>query len=248
VVKSESLLYALGNIADNYIAEAEPKTAKLARLWQKPLILAAAIALFLLLCAFTVYAVLRYFIAFPANEAGKSGYSLHIFDTAFVLSVDLPAGVTIDADPVAAPDVISGAFSTVALINASGDIVGYLGYNIYDMEQLAEIAADEFNPLMIYNQIGLGAHYRFTVREKYNVVNDTEALTTAITDVYNDMALAPPDRMNYTEDDYNYGIVSYSKTLPVYVAFDLSRDAFTPEQIAAMAGSVAFAASEDTSR
>ena len=47
--------------------------------------------------------------------------------------------------------------------------------------------------------------------------------------------------MDYNEDKYNYGIVSYCKTLPVYVAFDLNRNVFTQEQIETIARSIAFA-------
>ncbi|MCL2159186.1 MAG: hypothetical protein FWH48_07255 [Oscillospiraceae bacterium] len=243
--KSEKLLTSFGDIADKYIIEAMPshsgKASKRAKLLRKPVVLIAAILVFLSLCAFAVYVAFNYLIAFPANEAGKADYNLHIFDTKFVLSVDLPEGTTIDLDNVLYPDGISGAFSNVAIKNSAGIVVGCVGYNIYDMAQISEISEAEFNPLMIYNQIGLGAHYRFTVREKYEIVNDTDELSTALTDVYNDMDIKLEERIDYTEQDYNYGIVSYSKTLPVYVAFELDRNALSPEQIEAIAKSISFA-------
>lgn len=61
-MKNEKLLYSIGNIADTYIAEAQPTEArpqhsKVVTLFRKPAVMAAAIAVFLLLCAFTVYVV-----------------------------------------------------------------------------------------------------------------------------------------------------------------------------------------------
>jgi len=240
-MNNERLLFSIGDIADKYITEAEPKTAKVVKLFKKPLVLVAAVAVFLLLCAFTAYVVYNHIIAFPVNEDGKADYNLHIFDTAFTLSVDLPEGVSIDFDSTLFPNGISGVFSNVAIINTDGGMVGCVGYNVYDMAQLSDISEDEFNPLMIYNQIGLGAHYSFWVREKYEVVNATDEWETAITYVYNDLDISPEERMDYTEDKYNYGIVSYCKTLPVYVAFDFKKDVFTQEQIETIAKSIAFA-------
>jgi len=54
-MKNEKLIYSIGNIADEYITEARPKTSKVVKLFKKPIILAAAIAVLLLLCAFTVF-------------------------------------------------------------------------------------------------------------------------------------------------------------------------------------------------
>ena len=99
---------------------------------------------------------------------------------------------------------------------------------------------DEIEPLMIYNQIGLGNNYHYTVKQKYEIVNNTEEIQTAITEVYNDLDLRSEERGNYTEEEYNFGIVSYCKTLPVYVALDLDREAFTPEQVEGIAGSISF--------
>jgi len=239
-MNNESLLFSIGDIADKYIIEAEPKTTKVIKLFKKPLVLVAVAAALLLLCAFTAYVVFHYIIAFPVNEEGKADYNLHIFDTAFTLSIDLPEGVSIDLDSALFPEGISGVFSNVAIINTDGGMVGCVGYNIYDMAQLSDIPEDEFNPLMIYNQIGLGAHYSFWVREKYDIVSATDEWETAITYVYNDLDISPEERMDYAEDEYNYGIVSYSKILPVYVAFDLSRNVFTQEQIEMIARSIAF--------
>jgi hypothetical protein len=245
-MRNEKLIYAIGNVADAHIIEANPetmvKTIKAITLFKKPAVLVAAIIIILTLCAFTVYTVYNYLVAFPVNEDGKSEYNVHIFDTTFVLSVDLPAGVTLDFDSSLYPDGISGVFSNLSLVSADGETVGYVGYNIYDMEQLAGITEDDFNPLMVYHQIGLGAHYRFTVRESYEVINDTEELSTAITAVFNDMASSQEERADYSEEEYNYGIVSYSKTLPVYVAFDLNKEVFTQEQIENIARSISFVA------
>ncbi len=58
-MKNEKLIYAMGNISEEYIfeaqaAETQPKKAKIAML-KKPAFIAAAIAVALVMCAFTVY-------------------------------------------------------------------------------------------------------------------------------------------------------------------------------------------------
>ena len=54
-MKNEQLIYTIGNIDDRYIIEAKPECPKTTKLFKKPLVLAATVAAFLLLCAFTVY-------------------------------------------------------------------------------------------------------------------------------------------------------------------------------------------------
>jgi hypothetical protein len=61
-VKNEKLLSSIGNIADKYITEAQatevrPPKSKVVTLFRKPAVIAAAIAAFLLLSAFTAYVV-----------------------------------------------------------------------------------------------------------------------------------------------------------------------------------------------
>ena len=61
-MKNEKLIYSIGNISDKYIFEAQatearPQKSKVVTLFRKPAVMAAAIATFLLLCAFTVYVV-----------------------------------------------------------------------------------------------------------------------------------------------------------------------------------------------
>lgn len=74
-MKNEILIYSIGNIADKYIAEAQPtdvrpRKSKVVTLFRKPAVIAAVIAAFLLLCAFTVYVVTGgdLWIQQPANE------------------------------------------------------------------------------------------------------------------------------------------------------------------------------------
>jgi DNA-binding transcriptional MerR regulator len=52
------------------------------------------------------------------------------------------------------------------------------------------------------------------------------------------IVLGEPNGYEYGESDYNFGVVAYSKTLSVYVAFDLDKTAFTPEQVEAIAKSI----------
>lgn len=180
-----------------------------------------------------------YSIDFPANEVGRAEYNEHIFSTEFTLMLTLPKGITTGDDKLPNEGII-GTFSNIPILNDEGDTVGYIGYNVYDAEMLIDIPEDEIDPMMIYNQISLGNHYQFAVKHKYDVVNNTDEFKTAISEVYNDVNLCPADRVNYSAEDYNYGIVSYCKTLPVYIALDLDREAFTQEQIEDIAGSISF--------
>ncbi|MDR1603352.1 MAG: hypothetical protein LBS10_00980 [Gracilibacteraceae bacterium] len=175
-------------------------------------------------------------IIFPANEDGKTEYSSAIFDTKFSLTVSLPAGTTIDSGQSLFPGGVSGAFSNIPIVSG-GDVVGSVGYNTYDAEE-AFSPTGEPNPMAIYNQISLGNHYHFTIRDKYDVVIDDAAIVAATTDVYNDLDRSPGDVPEYDASDYNFGVVAYSKTLSVYVAFDLDKTAFTPEQVEAIAKSI----------
>jgi len=61
-MKNAKLIYAIGNIDDKYIAEAQPtvvrpQKSKVVTLFRKPAVLAAAIVAFLVLCAFTAYVI-----------------------------------------------------------------------------------------------------------------------------------------------------------------------------------------------
>jgi major membrane immunogen (membrane-anchored lipoprotein) len=172
-------------------------------------------------------------INFPANEDGKTEYSSDIFDTKFSMTVSLPEGMTVDTEQSLFPDGISGAFSNIPIVS-NGNIVGCVGYNTYDIEVLS----GEPKPMVIYNQISLGNHYHFTIRDKYNVVIDDAEIVAATTDVYNDLGLSADEAATYAESDYNFGVVAYSKTVTVYVAFDLDKTAFTPEQVEAIAKSI----------
>ena len=64
-------------------------------------------------------------------------------------------------------------------------------------------------------------------------------VTDCDNEVYNDVNLSQEERGNYSAEDYNYGIVSYCKTLGLRGA-DLDREAFTQEQIESIAGSISF--------
>ena len=180
-----------------------------------------------------------YSIDFPANEVGRAEYNEHIFSTEFTLTLTLPRGITIDAGKPAEEGIVV-TFSNIPILNDKGDTVGCIGYNVYDAELIRGLPEDEIDPMMIYNQISLGNHYQFAVKNKYDVVNNTEDLQTAISEVHNDVNLSQEERGNYSAEDYNYGIVSYCKTLPVYVALDLDKEAFTQEQIVDIAGSISF--------
>ena len=208
-----------------------------------------AFALVLVLSFYTITACgsvendtnVNYKITFPTNEDEKTEYNSKIYGTEFTIIITLPEGITIDINNSYA-DGISGAFSNTPVINSDGDIIGCVGYNFYDAEQVAEGTDGDIPPMMIYNQIGLGSHYFFMVNDKYDIVSDTEKHTTAITYVYNDLFRLEQNGQTteYGEDDYNYGIVSYCKGIPVYIALDLNRNNFTSDEIAKIAKSISF--------
>jgi len=74
-MKNEKLIYSIGNISDKFITEADPtevhsKKSNLVALFRKHAAMAAAIAAFMLLCAFTVYVVISgdLWIQKPSND------------------------------------------------------------------------------------------------------------------------------------------------------------------------------------
>jgi beta-lactamase regulating signal transducer with metallopeptidase domain len=73
----------------------------------------------------------------------------------------------------------------------------------------------------------------------YNLA-DYDKLQTAATFVYNSLSDMPGNAALRELGEGNYGIVSYSKDLPVYVAFEFEKSAFTVEEITAIAESLEF--------
>jgi hypothetical protein len=69
-------------------------------------------------------------------------------------------------------------------------------------------------------------------------VDTDNDVVAAITDIYNDLDLSPLMKAAYSEEDHNYGIVAHSTRIPVYVAIDLDKTAFTKEQVVDIAMSV----------
>lgn len=177
-------------------------------------------------------------VEFPAKSNEKNDYNVFVFENNFTISVTMPEGATIDTAKSLSTEGMIGVFSCIPIINPQGNEVGRVGYNVYDAEQLETLQDDREKAMVIYNQISLGNHYHFTIRDSYETITDTTTWSSALTYIYNDMNC--DETTEYSESDYNYGIVSYSKVEPVYIAFDLDKKSFTLEQIKAIAQSISF--------
>ena len=88
-------------------------------------------------------------------------------------------------------------------------------------------------PAAIYSQIGLGNDYRFDIREKYEIVKNSDTFETALTDVYYS------DSFNDTNGEMiNKGIVAYDTSKGIYIAFELNKDVLTEKQYTEIAESI----------
>ena len=238
-MKNEKLLCFFGDISDKYIIEAKPKEAerkssKIIKLFRKPVVLIAAIIVFLLLCAFTIVIYFTSNITFPVSDKGKTEFNTAIYETEpFTVSVNLPNGWTFGEDERENPGVFNenlallGVWSIVNIYNGNNECAGAIGYNIYEQYEGAED-----DPRAIYSQIALGNNYHFDVRDSYAVVVETDYGTTAITVVYYSA------NINSGEEINNRGIVSYNKDLLVYIAIEFAYDMITDEQLENIARSI----------
>lgn len=164
-------------------------------------------------------------VSFPGDLSEKNEDNAAIFDIdTFSLSFVLPDGWTTDfAADLRAYDC-PGLFSKIGIWNDKGILAGIVGYNIYD------VTKDD--PRAVYNQIALGNHYQFDVRDSYKVVKDTSTGTTARCVVYRSA------QMTGAQEVENYGIVSCNKKLGVYIAMELFSGELSDEQMTVLAESV----------
>ena len=173
-------------------------------------------------------------ITFPANLnnieslAIKTVYQIEPFD----ISLELPEGWQI-VDRIADPTsprlffFCQLLFSPLSILDTDDNLVGMIGYNIYEPYEGAED-----NPQAIYSWIALGNNYQFDVRTSYEVTEVSDWGKTAIVGVYHSPSV------NQGTELYNYGIISYHDGLKVYIAAEILQEMATPEQVATLAKSI----------
>ena len=168
-------------------------------------------------------------LSFPVNDYEKTEFNAKIYDEAqFLLSLTLPDGWSTKKQEAAEDEFsLISVFSKYNILNEEKTLVGVVGFNKYEAYEGVE---DE--PTAIYNQIALGNDYQFDVRENYEVMNETKAGVTAITDVNYSRAV------NNGKDKQNKGIVSYNKELSAYVAFEFNSEKIADGQLESIAKSV----------
>lgn len=164
-------------------------------------------------------------VSFPGDLSEKNEYNASVFgiDT-FSLSFVLPDGWAADPDADLRAYDCPGLFSKAGIRNEKGILAGIVGYNIYD--------GTENDPKIIYNQIALGNHYQFDVRDSYKVVKDALEGTTAQCTVYRSAQITGGT------ETANHGIVSCNKELGVYTAIELFGGELSDDQLTDIAESV----------
>ncbi len=130
-------------------------------------------------------------------------------------------------EAVSEPFAMFALPSALDIVNNDGEIIGIVGYNIYE-----EYEGAKDDPRAIYNQIALGNNYQFDVRDSYTVINETESGAAAICDVRYSA------NINNGAEKTNKGIVAYNRDLPAYVAFEFDAGKVTDEQIKSIAASI----------
>ena len=155
----------------------------------------------------------------------------------FTVRLLLPQGWVIGERDLEAEDIVNldvkeilGAFLTTYIFDEDGICVGKMGCNFYEIYEGAEDL-----PQAIYNQVALGNHYQFDVRNSYEIISRSNMIETATADVLH-MESANDGGNVYT----NYGILSRSREDLVYVALELESGLVSKEDVTALAESISF--------
>lgn len=162
---------------------------------------------------------------------------------AFTLRLTLPQGWFLEKRGLTATDIttlrskeIIGTFLTTYIFNEDGICVGKMGCNYYDLYE-----GEEDNPQAIYNQVALGNHYQFDVRNSYEVICQSDVIETATADV---LYMEPANDGGDTAA--NYGILSRSREGRVYVALEFESGLVSEEEVLAIAESISFEIRENS--
>lgn len=177
-------------------------------------------------------------IPFPMSVFEKTEYNGAVFDVEdFQVNLLLPEGWTLresrDNETPHTPHLLyNGAWSRVDILDGQENVVGCIGYNIYELYEGAE---DE--PAAIYNQIGLGNGYQFDVREAYAPVEDSQ-YHAAVTNVNYSQSFL--EGLGEEGERTNRGILAYDSERLVYVAIEFTPDALSEEELKTVAASLSF--------
>lgn len=164
-------------------------------------------------------------VSFPEDLSERNENNAAVFDIdTFSLSFELPDGWAVDPAADLRTYDCPGLFSKAGIRNEKGILAGIVGYNIYD--------GAEDDPRVVYNQIALGNHYQFDVRDSYKVVKAAPAGITARCTVYRSA------QMTGGSEAANHGIVSCNKELGVYIAMELFSGGNSDDQMTGIAESV----------
>lgn len=160
----------------------------------------------------------------------------------FTVCLTLPEGWMLgqrepDGEDIAGLEVkeIIGTFSTTYIFDEGGICVGKIGRNYYELYEGAED-----NPQAIYNQVALGNHYQFDVRNTYEIVRSDDIIETGTANV---LYSEPANDGGTTRT--NYGILSRSKESLVYVVLELESGLVSEEDVTSIAESISFVITEN---
>ena len=180
-------------------------------------------------------------ITFPVSDEGKEDYNAFQYNIPlFDCSFQLPEGWTLQlADPPVIGNITPHylfymLYSTMDILNAEGDCVGSVGYRVYEPSE----GGDDL-PREIYCDIGLGNGYKFAVHDEtyQEIETQQKHCVTAITKVqYSEAFLSAYIKDAQAKE--NPGILSYNKSLAVYIAMEFSAEKVTEAQLQAIAQSI----------
>ena len=154
---------------------------------------------------------------FPVYDQ-RTEYNTEVFDKSFALMMQLPKDWSVEIP--SETDVkypIVGAWNRMGIYNENHELVGAVGYNIYDTTQT--------EPMAIYNQVALGNNYQFAVRaEDYTDVVTGDICVTSTMSVYTSANMAQQLGMG-NEEIINHGVLCRNSDLGVYAAIEIDKDA-----------------------
>ena len=169
-------------------------------------------------------------INFPVYDQ-RTEYNSEIFDANFALLMHLPADWSVkipSEEDIKYP--LIGAWNRMGIYDETNDLVGAIGYNIFDTAQT--------EPMAIYNQIALGNHYQFAVHsEDYFDVATGDVFVTSSTNVYTSAVMAQQLGLD-NKEVINHGVLCRNSKLGVYVAIEIDKNAMDEAELNNFAHSI----------
>lgn len=195
-----------------------------------------------ILCACVILAGLGCVLYYLKNQKGSRFLTLTLpfsaGKTQFSLSINLPeAWAAQKADPHAPTE---GFFAVEAVLIGTGRYRVYCGETYVGSLLCAAYEAPQDSPnWAIYGQLVYGNQYSWDTQLFYKTVSDRPALNVATTQVSYSASAALANGLGERAIE-NYGILAYSKTAPVYIAFEIDPSQISEAQLARIAKSVSF--------